>query len=795
MAKNILIEVTYNGTTKVSSRACSKERIMLPVMVSDEVGCSYNVALALEDTVPKEMFDSQQDFICRIKSRASFTVEIPSTSSINLMWRIDMTIVRQLSKTEATKSTINKFIDSMFFDKTESSKFMIPNPQEYKFEIEAEFIEQTNADSVRPADITNIAKFIYTFINVNYTSDIRIRDEIKRAASYLNPRGKRRYTLKQMLPAVQAITRGTYKLIYPPTGMYVTEKADGVRSLALVHDGSSAVVSNTIRANFVPTTQKMPYMKDTILDGEYITMADGTQEFFAFDIIVLNGVDLTKEPFSVRYTRLEAGVAILNESGIVSHAKTFTILTENLEAEITAANLVERPYAKDGLILTQGDQPYEQTSSYKWKPIDQTTIDFLPRRINTSDRDGFDKYYLFVGISASSFASFNMTVCDEYLSLFPPPTGQYFPVQFSPSYKPLAYIYYHPHGGIDIENKITEFRYVSDSWELVRLRTDRDQDFAAGGYFGNDFTTAEITWLNYLDPFNIEQLWGNASDEYFMTVKDISQETQAGVINLLKSTRIKTFTRSKIVVDIGAGKGQDLGKYFNAGIGHVVAIDADAAALAELIRRKYSHAKTSKTTSTVHVIVADINDGYEHIIPQLHSVNVAPNTADVIVCNLAVHYFLQNTSHAKNFIDLVMHTLRVGGKLVLTIFNGALIHDMLMSNGITERKSWDIFEGTPPVRKYSIKRMYSSDSLEPVGQQIGVQLPFSRGDYYTEYLTNPNYLISEFEMRNFKLTDRSCASDMISEFAARNGSKKRSITDGDRQWLSLYGELEFTRMA
>ena len=293
-----------------------------------------------------------------------------------------MTFVKQLSKTEATKVTINRHIDAMFGQNgTKDLALFMLNDKEYKFEIEAEFIEQTNADTVRPNDITNIAKFIYTFINVNYSTDLRISDEIKRAASYLSVRGKRQFTIKQLLPSVQAITRATYKLIYPPTGMYVTEKADGVRSLALVHDGSSAVVSNTIRLNFVPTTQKMPYMKDTILDGEYITMADGSQEFFAFDILVLNGVDLTKEPFSVRYTRLEAGVAILNESGIVSHAKTFTILTENLEAEITAANVAERPYAKDGLIITQGDQPYEKTNSYKWKPIDQTTIDFLPRRI------------------------------------------------------------------------------------------------------------------------------------------------------------------------------------------------------------------------------------------------------------------------------------------------------------------------------------------------------------------------------------------------------------------------------
>lgn len=390
--------------------------------------------------------------------------------------------------------------------------------------------------------------------------------------------------------------------------------------------------------------------------------------------------------------------------------------------------------------------------------------------------------------------------------------SNYFPIQFSPSDVPLAYIYQHPpEGAAEIDGKIIGIRCTGKciaagggmplvDWEIVRIRDDRRRELASKKYFGNDFYTAELIWLNYVDPFPLEQLWEGPLGDYFMKTKNAIYHAQTSTINFVKSQRMASLKHASWVVDIGIGKGQDLGRYLDAEIQHLVAIDVDRAALSELVRRKYNYAKRSveskkhiHSSTTIHILAANANDPFNKNIERLESLGLTRATADALVCNLAVHYFLADISAMRYFVALARNIVKVGGHVMMTILIGENVHAALKQ--IPEGGTWDIFEGTPPARKYSIKRLYSSDNLEVAGQRIGVLLPFSDGQYYEEFLVNTKAFTAEFVARGFKLVALTNISQNIPDFEVRNRSLAGKLTIGDRKWLSLYGELVYQRIS
>ena len=89
--------------------------------------------------------------------------------------------------------------------------------------------------------------------------------------------------------------------------------------------------------------------------------------------------------------------------------------------------------------------------------------------------------------------------------------------------------------------------------------------------------------------------------------------------------------------------------------------------------------------------------------------------------------------------------------------------------------------------------MYSSTNLESVGQRIGIMLPFSIGNYYEEFLVNTKELIELFKSIGFSVQVAATMNKSLSRFQARNGSLYSNLTDDDKFYLSLYGELVFMR--
>ena len=518
-------EIIFDSGVKTKERFVYKEPLLLPVRFSAASpsasgnggggggGLSYLVALSAERPEPHE-FSSDDSAVIRVKARVSFTLTLAGTSELKprLDWRIDMTVTRQITGSDA-RSSLPSIVGQMFRTTPGMTpeRFLAvlrldddanPAPRElYRYEVEAEFVGPAEVrDMLRPADVTGVADTILRLANPEHAREAALAAEVYRVARYLvqAPAYLQQFRhalgLKRLLPQAQAITRADYRKIYPPKGMYLTDKADGKRAVALVHDGRGFVAADSLLE--YPPMPPAPagkagkpaldpkYVADTIVDGELILGPGEKAAFYAFDVIAVAGEDLSRDGFEKRVGRLGDAVAILRAAGIGAEAKPYTHLVEDspreLERVVRGVYEAKRPYTTDGLIFVQTGAPYDETQNYKWKSARDNTIDFLARRVPASvlgrepfvDRPGHKVHFLFVGIRPALYQALGLTPCPGYADLFGATgpvargermdanTGSYFPIQFSPSDVPLAYVYQHPDASPlgEVDGKVIEGR-------------------------------------------------------------------------------------------------------------------------------------------------------------------------------------------------------------------------------------------------------------------------------------------------------------------------------------------------
>lgn len=742
---NEIIQINFirGVQDKKNRQFYSKRKLVDAVYLPGKV--PYKIDISEE--LPISPFNSNTTDLVRMKLRASIISPLPLFKD----WRIDITLVKniphdmqKIKKIKAdlfTVSTIEELLQSTLWDYADVIEF------------EIEFTgKKINSDSLNVVD--EIYKMMVTVEGY--------QGLINEMAKLLKP-GRKSLSLKQLGNQVIDMTRQVYYNINDLTNYYITDKVDGLRTLIYVNSG----VVNYINSAAISKPTK--YNKTLLIDCEKYL-----DHYYIFDVMVIDDKNISAEPFSSRHKYFEKAVKIL---GSEFKLKKFTKLTKNYYKEIKRITESKKPYETDGYIFTPASDSYQKMKVLKWKPLDKLSIDFYVKKAPKLimgispfiKKPHHELYLLFVGISRKMFASLNLTYIRGYKNLFNS-NYDYFPIQFSPSDEPYAYILHSKNKKLD--NVIGEFSRINSTWKLLRIRTDRKIELDRGNYFGNDFRVAESIWEIYKNPLTLKDFEGKSiPDIYFKEDNNNDFKDIRNFNSYVKSNIFKQLS-GDWALDIASGKGQDLFRYVTH-VKHVMFLEKDKLALQELINRKHGLHKQNKRLG-VHVLQMDMLTPYKENIKRLQATNMPVNGFKYVICNFAVHYFAASTSDIDNFINFVHGILAPGGRFIYTAFDGGAV------NSLIKKTDWHVRIGE--TLQYSIKKEYSG-KLTAAGQQISVMLPFSKG-YYTEYLVNAEYWDKQFSRK--KMTR-----ELYHSFSKYLPRYSKTLNKNDIDFVSLYYVTSF----
>lgn len=773
--------INFESSPPVSTHY-TKTRVMNNVTIRDSF-LPYRVGLSTEvGSAPEPVSHSA---IVRVKARVSFEV-------VGRPWRYDLTTTRSGKFNEI--SAIIKDIREHFLPRNmtvENFLQTIDHGNADAYEIEIEYIGENN--ELQPADL-NIVDDLFTLISPKFAHDMLYQEQIYNIATWILGKEAaevyRRPThrLKRLLNDAIAMSKNDYSAVWPPVGWFITDKADGLRAVVM-RDGKMTYV---IMSDSMLTYEGAEGSGVTICDCEMIGDIVGKYTLHVFDVMVLNNVNVSASGFETRITHIVDAAKIVSELlpvGCEASPKVYERLGDDPTIyEKTFRTVYEReyPYSLDGLILVRPGDSYNDTLNYKWKPLSQNTIDFVtvkcPKTMLGMSpymiRPGKTLYLLCVGLSARARDVLGVPVLNALKTVIEcTNTRGYCPVQFSPSANTLAYLWWADSDEYD--RKIVELVQDPaasdplDMWKLVRVRTDR---FMEDNYYGNDYKTAESIYMNYVDPFDFDALWMPPSSYFTRESTDIYRAANRFKRIVVTDTFKKYLIRGSKVIDLAGGRGADLGRYESMGVAHVLFIDIDASALAELIRRKFSllmkkgggdtrapvrtpydfNKRFNKSTrTTIHTLVSDLKLPAEDLIVSTYQYGYNEKTVETFVCNFAIHYLCGSEDIIKNLFKFIASMSAPGASFIFTTMDGGRVFDLLKP--VATGSEWSSAEPLPDgdaiqmgPRKYGLKKRYAGTKLLPFGQIIEVYLSFA-DKFVEEPLCNIQAVIAVARKMGFVL--------------------------------------------
>lgn len=753
-----------NGKAK-SQSYYEKKMLAKPLLFKSQL--NYSININSECDIPK--FSPPLSSIVRFKHRISFEFN---------KWRYDLTAVKQ-SKFSDVSQNIKTLAQKLFSDNVQLLLFE-------NYEIEIEFIGQSLMESD---------------FNVIYSifGDGQYHKVIYDIAKLLLPFHKaeifKQRGLKQLLNKAIALDKNTYyRDVFPPIGMFITDKADGIRAIIYINDNVGYILrSDSLKEINVGNCPNL------LVDAEEIN-----GEFYIFDVMVFEK-NISHMTFNDRLKYFENVTLALNTSGIKAHSKKFIKVSDLQQASLDILQITNNNnYNWDGIILTSPNEDYNNTKNYKWKSYENNTIDFLaikcpPTMLNLSPYniiEGKTLYLLFVGINHQMRDKLGLGFISFYKTIFPNTNGKYYPIQFSPSINPLAYLFYSDNS--DLHNQIVELTMDRkyEEWKLVKIRTDRKLE---NNYYGNDYKIAELTYLNYVNPFDFEELW-TLPNIYFTKVADnIYTEPnryKRYVISIMISKYLKS---AKWIIDLGSGRGADLHRYIESKIENALFIDIDASAIAELISRKLNYKKKGgrdnddsirpdiiKDTNnfTAHTLIMDLKTKYTQIIASTYKYGVNKEQVDGIVSNFTFHYMCDSVTNIRNILLFVANMLKINGVFLITVMNGKSIFELLS----TVDNEWFVMENN--VKKYAIKKCYNGNTLAEAGQNISVLLPFS-DKMYEEPLCNVDAVIDIAKSIGFEVIFNESMGIYVEDIKSSRVTFGKKLTPDDIHYINLHQYIIF----
>lgn len=809
---------------KTTDEYYHKTSLASPVRMNDFI--KYNVTLSQE--VVREKFNTSPNAVIRFKLRATFDFTHEGHE-----WRLDLTAVKRGAMNEMNKGNLGMIKKQLNLDTITIDNFLKNLNYNLidKYEIEIEYAGKPSEVPLTPNIITGAARRIFGLVNAQYIEQMAYREELYNIATYIMP-AKIHYqyrqdnmTLKQLATQAIPITRNKYiSDIYPMRDYLLTIKADGERSIVVVENGHMRIITTGLVE--IASSQS----NITIVDCEFLA-ARSPPRIRIFDVMVIDGENISELGMEERITHIPRTVEILTTPEYEVIPAVYTTVGDDLEASLREIYDTKYDMPTDGIIASKPGNNYRDTLNYKWKPYEMNTIDFLAVKcpdsmlgpIPYAAKPGYTIYLLFVGISQQYREQLGIGLLSHYKQLFHNTDAVYYPIQFSPSYDPLAYIYYVDDDTIkkygDFHHKIIELSLDVDGgevnvnadltthkWIFHRIREDRKM---ASNYYGNNFRTAELTYLNYIDKFSFEQLYNPGSGYFASNATGIHSAPNKYKRWVISTVFKNNLYGAKRVIDLAAGRGADLNRYNEIKVGHVLFIDIDPLAISELISRKFTmhkpHSRARKQGGgdfnldnvirkdvrgmTIHTLVADLKTPEADLVAKTYQYGFNVGTVDGMVCNFALHYMCDTLENLRNLLIFISRMLKRGGLFYASVMNGKAIFELL--KGLKYGETWLRSEDNVP--KYEIKKMYREDKLAKTGQMIHIRLPFTE-ELVPEPLCNIENLISEAAKVGLQVEINDSMGSYMTKFSKLDNNIYGQLTDDDCKYIELFTSISFRRV-
>lgn len=413
----------------------------------------------------------------------------------------------------------------------------------------------------------------------------------------------------------------------------------------------------------------------------------------------------------------------------------------------------------DGIILQPNDSGYYNKRTYKWKPPEMNSIDFLVR-VTKSDAQS-TSIRLYVGASLIIYErhthnkGFDTTTFPQLSR-----TANYGPMPFVVPGGQQMNTAVIPKSVMEIEdNSIYEFVYRqigkdTYGWVPLRLREDRTAEYRKGTFFGNNYDVACEAWETIRNPIPLESLTNPVRGQtgggagYWARPGTPSRTGIGRFTGMVNTDLFTTYVKAgNRLLEVSGGRGGNINRWKTCRVSQVTNLDQDQAAIDEMYSRLnelYRVNPELRESMPVNGVVANV------------LTTDFQGEFDVVCCMFAIHYFLRNEADFTRFYNLVDRCLVRGGIVLITSLDGARVLQSLASHG----------QATPTADSPQSRTLTLGPAANPVatiralkplgarirdyGQQIGVRVS-SIGEEHLEYLVNYNFVQKFFRTRGYSI--------------------------------------------
>lgn len=444
---------------------------------------------------------------------------------------------------------------------------------------------------------------------------------------------------KSFFAAPMPVTLTLHNLVPPEPGKVsilqdytVTDKADGERALLFTIKGRAYLINSRLDVSAL-TARVSEDDTGSLIDGEWIQLPNQRRMYAAFDAYLYNRKDVRRLPLladgkesRMRHVelvlqRIKPDADDLKLAPKTFHAAEGPSIFEAARKTLGSHKVGNIPYRIDGLIFTPKSSPIPDAwggtwpRTFKWKPPQDNTIDFLVRFKDLVVKEGrtYRVALLHVGHSASAEPKTAVSVLEGLArGTLTSARKPYVPVLFQPedaSDAPRIYEAFLPlndrgkvacvDGDVIESESVVEFAYAGKldaepfsayKWVPIRVRQDKTQEFKiTGKVSANSLRTALNVWESMVHPVTEELVTGSAPldatkvesrDVYYAKIdgRDVSATRSMRTFHnywVKLRTCLKPLKEhgAKSLLDLACGKAGDLRKWIDVGFQDVVGLD------------------------------------------------------------------------------------------------------------------------------------------------------------------------------------------------------------------------------